>query len=69
MVVVKEQQGWSQYVMWVMFQPWLLDLAIRRCLLLICIKIITITFKYYYNYYKKIPQIPFRSILEAIPFQ
>ena len=68
MVVVREQ-GWSQYVMRVTFQLWLLNLAICGRLLLICIKIITITFKYYYNYYKKIPQIPFRSILEAIPFQ
>ena len=35
MVVVKGKDGWSQYVMLVMFQPRLLDLATRGHLLLI----------------------------------
>ena len=64
MVVVRGEQGWSRYVTQVTFQPWLLDLAIRGCLLLICIEIITDTIEMYY----KPSQIPFRSIPDAIPF-
>ena len=45
-VVVKRKMGWSQHVMFIMFQLWLLDLAIHGCLLLINGNYLN----YYYDY-------------------